>query len=102
MKDIKLDLKSVPGKLAPLMEFLRRYMALIFILAFLCIYGFLLLRVNSLSQVEPSEDAVLEKLNSSQQPKIDQASVDKIKQLQGQNIEVQTLFKQARDNPFSE
>lgn len=99
---MNFDLKELPAKFLPLLAVLRRYAVLIFILCFLGVYVFLVMRINSLSQVEPGEDLVAERLSESKQLKIDQSAVDKIKQLQGQNVEVQTLFKQARDNPFSE
>ena len=99
---MNLELKDIPTKLAPVGLFLRRYVVLIFILAFLAIYGFLVIRINMLSSAEPDDDAITEKLTSVQQTKIDQTSIDKITQLQEQNVEVQTLFQQARDNPFVE
>lgn len=97
-----LELKDIPAKLAPLGAALKRYVALIFILAFLGIYGFLVVQINVLSQAEPDEDAVTERLSRVHQPKIDENVIEKIKQLQGQNVEVESLFKQARDNPFTE
>ncbi|CAN5665746.1 hypothetical protein BH23PAT1_BH23PAT1_0830 [soil metagenome] len=100
MKDI--DIKTLASKLLSIIGVLRKYVVLIFILAFLSIYGFLVLRVNTLSSAEPDEDAITEKLSNVRKPNVDKATLEKIKQLQEQNVEVQTLFKQARDNPFSE
>jgi dephospho-CoA kinase len=65
-------------------------------------YTFLVLRINSLSKAGPSEDAITEKLQSVKLPKIDKAIIDKIQQLQDNSVDVQTLFKNARDNPFQE
>jgi hypothetical protein len=100
MKDLKL--KELLQKLLPLMGFFKKYIVLIFILGLVGIYGFLVFRINTLNNVEPSEDAVSDQLQTVTRPKIDKASVDKIQQLQGQNVEVKTLFDQARNNPFSE
>ncbi len=94
--------KKLAEKIKPLFRFLKRYAVLIFIVAIVGIYGFLVFRINSLVQTEPSEDAVTEKLQNVKRPKIDQSAIDKIQQLQGQNIEVKSLFDQARNNPFSE
>ena len=52
--------------------------------------------------MEPTAAEIEEKLQTVQRPKIDQAVLDKIELLQGQNIEVRSLFDQARKNPFSE
>ena len=65
-------------------------------------YSFIVLRINLLNRSEPTDDAVSEKLQSVQRPKIEPELLKKIQNLQDQNVEVQSLFKQARDNPFSE
>lgn len=97
-----LDLKDLPAKLLSITGVLRRYVVLIFIIGFLGIYGFLVMRINTLSSAEPDEDAVTERLSTARQTTVDKDTIEKIKQLQEQNVEVQTLFQQARDNPFSE
>ncbi len=99
---MKLLIKSIPDKIMPTLRFLRRYAKFIFLITFLIIYTFLVLRINLLNRQEPSDSAVAEKLKVVQRPKIDQDILNKIQELQDQNVEVQTLFKQARDNPFSE
>lgn len=99
---MKLDLKSLPVKFVPLLQFLRRYAVFIFFIILLGIFGFLIFRINQFSGAEPSDDAVEEKLQSVQRPKVDQSVLDKIQQLQDQNIQVQSLFDQARNNPFNE
>ncbi len=99
---MKIEPKKLLDKIKPVVGFLRRYMVIIFIAVFVGIYGFLVFRINQLSSIEPSEDAVTEKLQGTVRPKIDQSIVDKMQKLQDQNIQVRTLFKQARDNPFNE
>ena len=99
---MKLSIKSIPAKLGTLLEMARQYLVLTFILFFVGVYGFLVFRINTLARSEPGDDAVTEKLQTVQRPKIDQNAVDKIQQLEDQNIEVQTLFKDARQNPFLE
>lgn len=99
---MNLDLKDLGNKLQPTLRFIKRYVSLFFVVTMLAVFGFLVFRINQFSSLEPSEDAIAEKLQSVQRPKLDQAIVDKIQQLQDQNIEVQSLFDQARSNPFSE
>src|SRR5690348_16241548 len=102
MKKIKIDIKTLPTKILTKLSQLSRYKTFIFVLGFLIIYGFLVVRINILSRREPTEDAISQKLQSVQRPKIDQTALNKIQALQDQNVQVQALFKQARDNPFSE
>lgn len=97
-----LNFKELPNKLIPVANFFKRYAVFISILAVLLIAGFFVLRINQYSRLEPSDSAVEERLQTVQRPKVDKAVLDKIQQLQDQNVQVQTLFDQARNNPFNE
>jgi len=97
-----LDIKALPILLKSLLQRLSKYAVIISVIAVLLIYCFLVLRINMLSQHEPSETEVNDQLKTSNRLKIDQESIAKIEKLEDQNISVQSLFKNARDNPFSE
>ncbi len=99
---MNLDVKNLPTIALQLLKRVKRFVPLLFILATLFLYGYLVLYINELTQVEADELAVLEELQSTSRPEIDQAAVDKIRQLQDQNVQVETLFEEARENPFSE
>jgi len=99
---MKIDLKKIPAKLQGLLQKLKGYSVFIFIICILLIFSFLVFRINMLTRIEPSDDAVNAKLQSVKQPKIDQDSINKLQALQDNSVEVQTLFQQARDNPFHE
>lgn len=100
MKD--LDIKQLGTLARNTVAKLQRYAAFIFIISVLLIYAFLVLRISVLSQAEPSEEAIAEKSNTVKRLKIDQKAIDKIEQLEDQNIGVQSLFESARDNPFQD
>ncbi|HUP26303.1 MAG TPA: hypothetical protein VM124_01490 [Candidatus Limnocylindrales bacterium] len=99
MKD---KLKDALSKLKPVIGFLKRYAVFVFVMLLLGIFGFFVLRINQYSRIEPSDEAVEEKLQAVQRPKVDQSALDKIQQLQDQNVQVHSLFDQARNNPFNE
>lgn len=99
---MKIQIPKQAEKLQPLIRFIKRYMVFIFVTTMLLILAFFVFRINQYSNIEPAEDAFSDRLKTVQRPKIDQAVVDKILQLKSQNIEVQSLFEQARNNPFSE
>lgn len=99
---MKLDTKDLSDKLLALGKHARRYMVLIFILIMAAAYGFLVFRIGTLAQSEPSESAVTEQLQTVKRPKIDQGAIDRIQTLEDSNIEVKALFDQARQNPFQE
>ena len=81
---------------------LKVYASFLAVIAILLIYSFLVFRVSTLSQAEPDEAAVAEKSNTIKRLRIDQNSVDKLDDLEDQNVGVQSLFEEARDNPFQD
>ena len=99
---MKAQLTSLLVKLKPAISFFKRYALFMFFIIFLGLFGFLVFRINQYARVEPSEDAIQDKLKAVQRPKVDQAVLDKIQQLQAQNVEVNSLFDKARNNPFNE
>lgn len=99
---MKLEFGDLPAKLQPLLGFTKRYVKFMFFIGMLFIAIFLVYRINQFNSLEPSEDAVSEKLQTVQRPRLDPAALETIKQLETQNIEVQSIFDQARNNPFSE
>ena len=99
---MKINIKEIPTKLAPFAEKFQKYFKFIFIIFVLLLFGFLIFRINQFNRSEPDQSAIDQRLKSVARPKVDQSLIDKIQQLQDQNVQVQALFKQARDNPFQE
>jgi hypothetical protein len=99
---MNIDLKDLSSKVQPVVAFLKRYTKFIYFIAMLLAATFLVFRINQLSNVQPSDDAITEKLQTVQRPRLDADALQKIQQLQDQNVQVQSLFEQARNNPFSE
>lgn len=97
---MKLDTQSLTAKLITTRDIIARYAVLIFITSAVAIAGFLTLRIASLSNIEPSPDQEDEKLASIKSVRLDAASIEKLKELEDQNISVQSLFDNGRDNPF--
>jgi hypothetical protein len=99
---MKQQLNDLLIKLAPTIAFIKRYLTFSVVLIFLVIYTFLTFRINVFSRREPGDSDVTTALKAVPRPKVDQATLDKIQQLQDQHVEVKSLFDQARSNPFSE
>jgi predicted negative regulator of RcsB-dependent stress response len=99
MKKPKTSLKQ---QIKPVIQFLNTYKKFLFVLIVLGIIVFLVFRIKQLSMAEPTQAAIDEKLQTVTRPKFDQAVLNRIQQLQDQNVDVQSLFDQARNNPFSE
>lgn len=78
----------------------RRYSLLIFLVFIGLVYGFVLFRIHSLATIQPSSDAVSSQVKAARIPHIDQPVVRQLQSLQDNSVSVQTLFNQARNNPF--
>lgn len=100
---MKFDKQSLTLQLAKVSEVAKKYAAFSFVVVFLCIYVFLVQHIGKLINSDVPPQTVTE---TSTKPisrlQFDKNAVDQMKQLEAQNIEVQTLFNQARQNPFTE
>lgn len=95
----RLSTPSLKGKLQRLTA-LRRYSLPAFILFVALVYGFVLMRFNSMRTIEPSETAVTSQVKAAKVPHIDQAVLQQLQSLQDNSVSVQALFNEARSNPF--
>lgn len=95
-----LDIKQLKNPFTKAVNVFQRYKTFIFVITILCIYTFLVFQIGALTRQEPSEEAILEKANTVKRLKIDEDEIEKIQQLEDQNIGVQTMFESARENPF--
>lgn len=99
MKSPSLDPKELAHKTTLVA---RKYSVLLFVLFLVSIYGFLGWRINYYSQIAPDQNDITAQLKTAGVPKVDPEVVKKIQQLQDNSVNAQTLFDQARDNPFQE
>ncbi len=96
------DVNDIPKLIAPYLRKIGRYVPLLFILFVLGLYGYLVLHVNQLTQTQVSETDVQEVVSESPELKIDRRAIEAIERLEDQNVEVEAIFQEARDNPFAE
>jgi hypothetical protein len=99
-KDIKLNVNGIPGALKGYLSKVNAYRVFIFFLFVAGVYGYIVWRINVFSSApaDPSQEAA----QTAKQPHIDAATVEKITSLQDHSVSVQSLFDNARQNPFSE
>lgn len=96
----KLSLKDFIDKCAAILQKVRRYSFVVFLVFVALLYSFILLRINSLSNAQPSSNAVSSQIQAARVPHIDQAVIKQLQSLQDNSVSVQSLFNQARSNPF--
>lgn len=95
-------MKDLLNRIQPVIDIIRRYSITIAVIIIVGVYGYLVYESSSLVQVEPSQTQISEKYQSAKRPKIDQAIVHKLSDLQDNNITFQGLIDEARSNPFAE
>jgi len=97
---MKLSIKDIPAKLMELLGKLNRYAVVLFLLLVALVYGFLVLRIQSMQNVQASNNPTPGTVVAT--PHIDQKVVEQLQQLQDNSVSVKSLFDQARSNPFQE
>lgn len=99
---MKLKIQQLTKLTGPVKSIAEKYSTILIIFVVLTLFGFVFYRIGYFNTLEPSEASIEEKLLTVQRPKIDKTIVEKLEDLEAQNIQVQSLFNQARENPFRE
>lgn len=96
------QVKSITESLTAVMRRVGRYRLFLFILAVVLVYGFILDRINTLSNAQPTPEAIAAQNNPIKKARIDKNVVKQLESLRDNSVNVQALFEQARNNPFQE
>lgn len=99
---MNIDINKIPVSFKSSLKNFLKHAKFVFIIVIIGLSGFLIFEINGLISKEPSDEQISQQLDIIKRPKIDQATIDKIEQLEDHNVAVQTLFKSARDNPFKD
>jgi len=78
------------------------YAPILFALLVAGVYGFVVFRFTSAVNVSPSDADVSSQVQATATPHVDPKVISQIQTLQDNSVNVQTLFNQARSNPFNE
>jgi len=98
-------MKNIQDTLERLNELLpkvKRYLPVLFVCLLLGIYGFLMYRVSSLTAGGPDSSTADSAVQTAKVPHIDPKLISQLQSLQDNSTNVQSLFDQARQNPFQE
>jgi len=80
----------------------KRYAPVLFCLFLALIYGFVVYRVQVLNASEPAPADVATQSRTASVPHIDPKVLSQLQKLQDNSVSVQSLFDDARQNPFQE
>jgi len=98
--EIHLNVSDLPAQIAAFTRKVNAYRVFLFFLVVASLYGFIVWRINAFSNTPASTSE--ESAQSTPQPHIDAATIQKIQSLQDNSVSVQSLFDGARQNPFHE
>jgi hypothetical protein len=99
--EIKLDMASLRTFLTKVSKVALRYAPILFFLLVASAYGFVVLRINTLSSAQPSQSDIDAQTTATPVPSVDPNVVKKLESLRDNSQAAQTLFDEARNNPFN-
>ena len=97
-----LSLDAIKKRALNAVHTIARYRTFIFFLAASMLYTFIIWRINVLAVSTPTEAEVQTATEQQSVPTIKPSVVQKINSLKDNSVNVQTLFEQSRNNPFSD
>lgn len=98
--EINLSLSSIKPIFSKFVAGLSRYGVVLFFILIAGVYGFVVLRINLLSNIQPSQSDIDAQTTSTSVPRIDPKVAEQLEKLEDNSVNVQTLFDEARNNPF--
>jgi hypothetical protein len=100
MKDISL--KSLLPIVSAIGSKLQAYTGFFLFLLFAVTYGFLVVQIDKYSNPTIEKSEALSKISTSPTSGIDEEAAQKLLLLEDNSVNVQTLIKEGRTNPFQE
>lgn len=95
-----MNLEKIKISSLDILHKISRFKVALGLLLVVGVYAFLFWRITSLNSAQPSPDAVTAKNNPLSSAHIDKQVVSQLESLRDNSVNVQTLFDQARQNPF--
>ncbi len=96
----KFDKDLLLSRAQGLFEAGGRYSMTIFLLLVAVVYGFVFYQITTLDSRQPTQPQIDKFVRASHAPHIDRKMVKQLESLKDNSVNVQTLFEQARENPF--
>lgn len=86
-------------KAALVLSFIQTHAAVLFIVVFASMTGYLVMRSGELVNIEPTEKQVFDKKAEIKSVSVDEKSLEILNELKARNIDLDSLFVE-RENPF--
>lgn len=97
-----INLKSIKPALHKLLKFETRHAVFLVIMLILAVYLLTVWRIGKLATAEPSIEDQTKADSAGRLLRVDEDAIRQIQDLEQRNASVQSLFNEARKNPFRE
>ncbi len=97
-----INFSQILPRLKKLSQLVMKHLTFIIIVGILLVYVYVVARISSLTSAEPSPETEAAALAETNIPKIDKKAVEQIQSLEENSTELQSIFNEARTNPFLE
>jgi hypothetical protein len=98
----KKSLKQLPEVFGAFGAKISRYKIILFVVFIAAVYGFVLFHLSQDNNAQPTDDQISAQTSPIATAHIDKTVVAQLEKLQDNSVSVNTLFQQARNNPFQE
>lgn len=102
MKNIELNPKALQPAVGTFLHNLQKYTSVLVFLLLTGIYGYMVIKINTLSNPAVEDSAVMAEAKTLPTPRMDEDAAKKLQSLKDNSVNVQTLFEKERTNPFLE
>lgn len=99
---MKQSIQPYIKKLQKLLGFTSKHVPILLFMFFAALAGFLVVRIGSLAQAEPTSDQIAEATLTAKNAKLDETAISQLNSLQDHNISIEALFDNGRTNPFED
>ena|SRR3972149_8408025 len=101
-KNLNINFKSIKPQLKKLYQRFSKHTAFVSVMAVLIVYMLVVWKISVLTAAEPSIDAEVTALAETNIPRVNKKAVEQIQSLEQNSKQIQSLFDEARNNPFQE
>jgi hypothetical protein len=98
----KINIPQLPPIVGSVLHQINRFKVVVFLVVVTGVYGYILLQISTLSNAQPSAEQISSQASQIKAAHIDKAVVSQLERLKDNSVSVQTLFNNARNNPFQE
>lgn len=98
----EINLKAIKNQLQKLLKLEARHAVFIAVMVILLVYLLTVWRIGQLASAEPSIEDQAKADSTGKLLRVDEAAIREIQKLEQGNTDIQSLFNEARKNPFRE